>query len=403
MQPSRSRRYAAGRALVVAVAAALALAACGTATAPEPGQTSLGAGPVRPVTDQPVEADGALQCPASVDSADLSDPAPVPQKPQGVDGAARLLPDRDPTSLVVCSYPVADVMATKPLSAPFRLAKRSVASASQRAALVEAMTWSPRVSGGPRVCTMMAGNETAYVVGAAYGDAIVWVSSLADANACSTSTNGDFRSGPGPAVLLDQMFGTRTPPAELPAPCSRLSWGRLGDDRTLAPEGDPTVTVCRDAVDGTVKATRLDAARSAQVAAALRALPTKPTDQTCQGSGKTSDARFGLVLAYAVGPAVRVNVDPACAPAVMGSNLQSDDAGSLVDLVEQWSPPIPAPDPNGSVSSDGSVGSPATGPAAPPDATAPTEVPGSTGGGAPGSTGIEPAPAPPLTELPMTR
>ncbi|KRB47970.1 hypothetical protein [Terrabacter sp. Root181] len=396
MQPRRSRPYAAGRALVTGVAAALALAACGTAAAPQPGETSLATGPVRAVTDQPVEADGALRCPESVGSVDLSKPAAVPQKPQGIDGAARLLPDRDPASVVVCGYPVVDIMATTPLSPPFRLAKRSVASESQRAALVEAMTWAPRVTGGPGVCTLMAGNETAYLVGAAYGDAIVWVSALADANACSTSTNGDFPSGPGPAVVLDQMFGTRTPPPEAVAACSRSSWGRLGDDQTLAPTGDPTVTVCRDLVDGTVRATQLDAAPSAQVTAALRALPTKPTDQTCQGSDKTSDARFALVLAYAVGPAVRINVDPACTPSVLGSGLESQDAGSLVDLVEQWSPPIPAPDPNGSVSSDGSVAPPATA----PDATVPTEVPGSTGGGAGGTTGIEPATP---TEIPMTK
>ena len=284
---SRSARArTAGRLLVTGVVATLALAACGTATAPRPGQTSPGPGPLRTVTDQPVESDGALRCPASIDSADLTEPVAVPQKPQGVDGTARLLPDRDPTSLVVCAYPVADIMATTPLSAPFRLAKRSVANEAQRAALVEAMTWSPRVAGGPRVCTMMAGNETAYVVGAAYGDAIVWVGALADANACSTSTNGDFRSGPGPAVLLDQTFGRRTStPPESVAACNRLSWGRLGDDQSLAPEGDPRVTVCRDAADGTVRSTALDAARSKEVTAALRALPTTVTDQTCEAAG----------------------------------------------------------------------------------------------------------------------
>jgi len=402
MPSRRPRPYAAGRVLLTGVAgvAALALAACGTTTAPQPGETSLATGPVRPVTSQPVEADGALRCPESVGSVDLVEPAAVPQKPQGVDGAARLLPDRDPASVVVCGYPTADIR--KPLSAPFGLAKRTVASDGQRAALVEAMTWSPRVTGGPGVCTLMAGNETAYLVGAAYGDAIVWISALADANACSTSTNGDFRSGPGPAVVLDQMFGTRTPPAADVVACNRASWGRLGDDRSLAPDGDPTVTVCRDAANGTVKVTRLDAAPSAEVTAALRALPTRPTGHTCQGSDKASDGRFTLVLAYAAGPPVRINVDPGCTPSVLGSGLESQDAGSLVDLVEQWSPPIPAPDPNGSVSSDGSVVP------APPDVPTTSEVPGSTGGGSIGSTGIEPAtpteiPTEIPTEVPMTK
>ena len=348
MQSRRPRPYAAGRVVVTGVAAALALVACGTTTAPQAGETSLATGPVRPVTSQPVEADGGLRCPESIDSAAVDKPVPVPQKPQGVDGTGRLLPDRDPTSLVVCGYPAADIM--KPVSAPFRLAERTVANRAQRSALVEALTWSPRDTGAQRVCTLMAGNETAYLVGAAYGDAIVWVGALADANACSTSTNGDFRSGPGPAVVLDQLFGSRTPPSGV-AECNRASWGRLGDERSLAPEGTPTATVCREAADGTVKVAQLDAAKSAEVVAAVRALPTKPTGQTCQGPDKPSTGRFTLLLTYAVGPPVRLTIDPDCAPAVLGSNLESADASSLVELVEQWSPRIPGPDPDGSVSS----------------------------------------------------
>jgi hypothetical protein len=37
--------------------------------------------------------------------------------------------------------------------------------------------------------------------------------------------------------------------------------------------------------------------------------------------------------------------------------LAAEDAGSVIDLVEQWSPPIPGPDPDEPVSSDGSGGS----------------------------------------------
>src|SRR5689334_20923860 len=112
MESRRPRPYAVCRVLLTG-AAAFALVACGTATAPQPGETSLASGPVRPVTSQPVEADGALQCPESVAAAAVDKPVPVPQKPQGVDGAARLLPDRDPTSLVVRAYPRVDIL--KPL------------------------------------------------------------------------------------------------------------------------------------------------------------------------------------------------------------------------------------------------------------------------------------------------
>ena len=389
MQPRRSTSYAVRHVLVTGALAVLTLSACGTTAAPDPGQP---AGPIRPVATQPTAADGALECPTSLRD---SEGTTVPAKPQGVDGAARLVPDRDPVSLVVCAYPVMDVMATKPLAPPFSLARRSVATDSQRSRLVAAITWAPRWNKQPRACTAMAGNETAYLVGADYGDAIVWVAAKADANACAISTNGDFTSGAPLGITVDEMFGARRSPAEPAGACTSWSWGRLGDDRSLAPAGDPKVTVCRTSADGATKPTELDAAQSAEVVAALRALGTRPTGQTCEGSGKASDSRFALVLTYAVGPAVRVNVDPGCEPPVLGSNLESADTGDLVELVEQWSPPIPGPDPNGSVSSDGSVS-----PGAPLPPDAPTQVPGSTGGGAGGSTGIEPA-AP--TDVPRTR
>ena len=347
-----------GGALATGVVAAVALSACGTTAAPQPGSTpapSASPGPLRAVTRQPVAADGGLRCPATLGSnAGLS----VPQKPQGVDGAARLLPDRQPSSLVVCGYPVTDVRATTPLVAPFPLVRRTLATAAQRADVVELLTWAPRSNGKARPCTLMAADETAYLVGAAYGDATVWVAAKADANSCSTSTNGDFVSGAALGVDLDAMFGARQPPPGQPAACTARTWGRLGDDRSLAPAGDPLVTVCRLAADGSTRATSLSTARSAEVVAALRALPTRPTDGTCQGSGRESDARFTLVLSYAAGPSERIDVDPGCRPAVLGSNLQTADSASivdLVDLVEQWSPPIPGPDPNGSVSSDGLV------------------------------------------------
>ncbi|MGO4596616.1 hypothetical protein [Terrabacter sp. 2RAF25] len=382
-------------AVALAPVVALALAACGSSTVEDPGAAPTAA--VRPLTTQPFAPDGALQCPASLQHAEGMT---VPEKPQGVDGAARLLPQRPPVSLVVCAYPVMDIMATTPLTAPFPLKRRTVATEAQRTSVVETLTWAPRSDLRPRACTAMAGNETAYLVGAAYGDAIVWVAAKADANACSATTNGDFVSGAPLGIALDETFGTTRRPTVADESCRVRSWGRLGDDRLLAPGGGPTVVVCRRGVDGWTHATALDAGRSAEVVAALRALSTKPTGQTCRPSGKTSDRRFTLVLRYAVGPSVQVTVDPDCDPAVLGSGLDSQDAGGLVALVEQWSPPIPGPDPNGSVSSDGSVSS--NGSVGPPPLPAPapggvTEVPGSPGGG------VQPTPPNQPTETPPTR
>jgi hypothetical protein len=249
-----------------------------------------------------------------------------------------------------------DISAAQPLSAPFKLTQRSVATPEQRRELTDLLAWAPRWNGQPQVCTMMAGNETAYLVGAMYGDAIVWVAAKDDPNSCSQSTNGDFVSGAALGVPIHAMFGGGEPTPTQPDACVGTSWGRLGDDQSLAPEGDPKVTVCRLAADSTYHSTPLDADHGRQVLAELRRLKTEPTGHTCEGSGKVSPSRFTLLLSYEAGPQVRIHVDPECAPQVLGTSLQADDASSLVHLVEQWSPPIPGPDPNGSVSS-GSAGS----------------------------------------------
>ncbi len=147
-------------------------------------------GPLRPVTTQPLAPDGALECPAALDSAAGMT---VPEKPQGLDGAARLLPDRDPSTVAVCAYPTMRLQAATPLTAPFALSQRTVLDPSQRRAVVDLLTWSARWNGRERACTAMAGDETAYLVGATYDDAIVWVAATADANACSRGTQRRLR------------------------------------------------------------------------------------------------------------------------------------------------------------------------------------------------------------------
>lgn len=321
-------------------------------TSSGPSGTSSGA-TVRPVASQDVAGDGGLACPGSVVSADGTT---VPHPPEGIDATTRLLPQREPTTLVVCAYPSMTVTRTPPLAPPFALGERRVLTGELRSEAVDLLTWSPRWNGREKICTMMASDETAYLVGATYGDAVVWVAALADANTCSRASNGDFVSGAAVGVPLRELLTDQPLPAgpvPADATCGRRSFGRLGDDRSLAPVGDPVVTVCRLAANGQQQETVLDASRSAAAVARLRALDTRTSGQVCQTTSADADRRFTLVLTYPQGPPVRVTVDPSCTPAVLGSALESDRADSLVDLVEQASPPIPAPDPDGSVSSVG--------------------------------------------------
>jgi hypothetical protein len=282
----------------------------------------------------------------------------VPQPPQGtVDGMARLLPSRDVASLVVCSYPVLDMM-TGSLTSPYPLKKRTVLSATQRTEVVELLRWAPRGDGSNKACTAMGGNETVHLVGAVYLDAIVWVAAKADPNSCANSTNGDFVSSAAAGVVLDELAGTREPAPDRTGPCSVRTFGRLGDDVSLVPAGDPRVVVCRSGRDGTPQATALDADPSRELVAALRALDTRPADDGgCQGADPAAMDDFRLVLTYGEGPPVVISVTPTCAPPLFAGPLVAEDVDRVIDLVEQWSPPIPGPDPDEPVSSEASVSS----------------------------------------------
>ncbi len=338
--PRRSRTV-----LLLSVTMFGLVGACGTTPTPLPSVTS---GPVRPLSGQTTSADGALACPEAIDdNRGLS----VPALAEGVDGNARLLPATPPESLVVCSYPVLDIMSTSPLAPPFALASRTVPDAPARAAIVEALTWAPRGTTEGKVCTEIGGNETVHLVGASYADAVVWVAAKADPNSCSGATNGDFSSRAAVGVLVEALIGGRDPQPQDTGGCDTRTLGRLGDDRSLAPEGEPRVTVCRVSPQGQ-EATPLDADRSREVVTALRSLTVRPTHGTCEGIEGEAGRDFRLVLAYAAGPDAVVNVVPGCVPPVLGLGVEADDADRLVDLVEQWSAPIPGPGPNAPVSSD---------------------------------------------------
>lgn len=388
--PSRRPRTTAGGFVsgpLVGLGVAALLAACAQPAATGPGRPTQTVGPMRSVSAQPVAADGALECPATITD---REGMTVPERPQGVDGNARLLPDREPDSLVVCSYPVLDMM-NGSLTAPFRLKTRRVLSGGGRSEVVELLTWAPLDNLRSKACTAIGGDETVHLIGSRYRDAIVWVAAKADPNGCSKATNGDFVSSAAVGSLLDAIVDNRRDPAPTAA-CTGWGLGRLGDHLSLAPEGDPRVTVCRIRADGTEQPTRLSTGQSREVVAALRRLAVGVSDSGCSNTGDDYSRQFRLVLDYADGPAVWVNVSPTCAPQAFSSGLAADDAGSVIDLVEQWSPPIPGPDPDQPVSSDGSSGSRGS--------SGSGSTTGSAGSGAPGGPGTPVPPVAPRNQNP---
>lgn len=330
----------------VPVGLLLLAAACGSVTSPD------GPPPTQPRTfnAQAVAADGGLECPATVtDREGLT----VPAMPQGVDGRSRLLPDRQPSSLVDCAYPVVDNGAATPTGPPFAMAKRTLATTSQVDDVVALLAWAPLDTGRGTVCTMIAGPEAVHLIGARYDDAIVWVAALAEPNRCKPATNGDFRTPLPVGYQLDQWFGARPTDSPPQPACDRRVGGRLGDDVALVPDGDPIVTVCRPTGSG-MREHRLSTDQSRQVVSALRSLPTEPAHQMCAASTTPDGAKeFRLVLDYGRGPDVIIDVTPDCQPELLSSARSADDAGAVIDLVEQWSRPVAGYDPDGSVSSTG--------------------------------------------------
>jgi hypothetical protein len=216
--------------------------------------------------------------------------------------------------------------------------------------VVELLASAPRGDGGGRACTAIGGDETVHLVGVRFDDAIVWVASLAEPNRCSTATNGDFISPLAVGSTLEQWLGTPGRKDPNQGGCHPWTSGRLGDDRSLAPDGDPTVMVCRPTSTGQ-QVLQLRRDQSRQVVQALRALATRPTDHTCAGGDPQPGEDFRLVLDYDRGNDVVINVVPSCRPQLMSSTLEAEDATSVIGLVERWSPPVPGYDPNGSVSS----------------------------------------------------
>lgn len=340
--------------LTALVGIALLLSSCGSTVAPGGiGAPPPATGPQRVVSAQPTGADGALECPATIsDQRGLT----VPASPEGLDGNARLLPEREPSTVVTCRYPVLDDQAGS-LSAPFALRGRTVLTGEPRTRLVETLTWAPRASGAGKACTQIGGNETAYLVGVTYPDAVVWVAGKADPNSCSDATNGDFLSRASVGNVVDAIVDgpdavpTGAGSSDPMTVCAWSGFGRLGDDRSLAPDGDPVVTVCRSAADGSQAPTALTADQSREVVTALRGLAVTTSTSTRVCDTPDWSRYFRLVLTYPSGPSVWVEVTPYCDVQVWTSALQATDAGPLLHLVEQWSGPIPGYDPDTGVSS----------------------------------------------------
>jgi hypothetical protein len=263
-----------------------------------------------------------LSCPAS-----YAHQAPwVPDKPAGVDGRSRLVPQDTPSSALICAYRGSN---TARQQAGWALSgRRSLAGGL--ASLASQLTWQPRRSHQLIACTAVGGPQTNYLIGLAYpGGARIWVAATDEPNECVSASNGEFTSSGviGPAVST--AFASGRWPARAPVSCNRSyqDIGRLGQDTAMVPAGSTSVTIC--APHARTVTTSYQA-----LVSALNRLPTRPSTLDCSGTPGPSGA-YQIFFSYPEGPPVLVSILIGCHPPIDNGDLQASSASSVMPVVRQ--------------------------------------------------------------------
>jgi hypothetical protein len=265
-----------------------------------------------------------LSCPAS-----YAGQAPwVPAKPTGVDGRSRLVPQRTPSSALVCAY------------AGSNTAKRQVGWAlSGRRSLVGGLaglagqlTWQPRRLPGQQTgCTLIGGPQTNYLIGLTYpGGATIWVAATDEPNECVNTSNGEFTSFGVVGPDVSRAFASGRWPAPQLVSCTRprQDIGRLGQDTAMVPAGSTSLTICAS------KAHTLTSGYQTLLSA-LNRLPTRPSTRSCSPSPRPSAPKYQLLFSYPEGPPVSVFITSGCHPEIDNLDLQSSSASSILPVIQQ--------------------------------------------------------------------
>ncbi len=271
----------------------------------------------------------ALSCPAR-----YAGQAPwVPARPAGVGGGSRLVPEKTPSSALMCAYVGSN---TASQQAGWALSGRRSLTGGLTD-LAGLLTWQPRrVPGQEIACTEMGGKQTNYLIGLTYyGGATVWVSATDDPNGCVGTTNGEFASSGVVRAQVSTAFTSGQWPAPKPVSCTPSSQdaGRLGQDTVMVPAGSTSLTIC-----GSKNRTLTSGYQG--LITALNELPTRVSSRRCSASaggpgsyGATENYR--LLFSYPQGPQVLVNIFGGCVPPIDNLSLQANNASSIVPILQQ--------------------------------------------------------------------
>ena len=200
------------------------------------------------------------------------------------------------------------------------------------AGLAADLAWEPKKVHGQQIaCFTMGGPQVNYLIGLTYpGGGRLWVSATQDPNECVLSSNGEFTSFGVVGGLVTEAFKSGRWPASQPASChggGGPGRGRLGQDRAMVPPGAISVSIC-----GSHGGPMLSAGYAGLVAA-LNALPSRPSDQSCSMSHRGPAVNYQLLFGYRQGPAVVVQVFGRCVPQVNNTSLQAVSAGTILPII----------------------------------------------------------------------
>ncbi|MFF0246293.1 hypothetical protein [Streptosporangium sandarakinum] len=253
-----------------------------------------------------------------------------------IDGADESLVPGSPVRALICAYPGDNMHPGGERLAGTRTL------ADQAGAMARDLGYLPvtdRPRGGP--CTLMGGPMTNYLIRFAYPDGrALWVGSAEEVNSCVTTTNGTVgsRSYVGPGITAAYRTGVWKP-TRSDDPCLS-SAGRRGQDERMVPEGAVSVVVCgRTSYPGRPSRREHGEQVARELAAALNALDTRPSDNMCQGGEDADDREFRLMFGYRDGPPADVRISAGCTPGIDNDLLQADLDVSVRDRVVRLAPP----------------------------------------------------------------
>jgi hypothetical protein len=252
----------------------------------------------------------------------------VPAKPVGVNGSSLLVPQRTPSSALICAYSGSNL---QPQQAGWALSgQRSLASGL--AGLAAELTWQPRSIPGQQIgCTAVGGPQTNYLVGLTYpGGGRIWVSATVEPNECFSTSNGEFTSWGIVGPDVSQAFASGRWPARPPVSCNLGSQpiGRLGDDTVMVPAGSTSLTICTPGTHTLTSGYRA-------LVSALNRLPTQTSTRSCSPSPPPSAPQYQLLFSYPEGPPVAVLITTGCYPEIDNLGVQSDSASTILPLIQQ--------------------------------------------------------------------